>query len=210
MTFLDSRKMIHCFICLSVFTANLHAMVGLWKDAPPCRFEIVDSTRIIESTSRPSLNICRISGEIGCGVISGIILGTVSYSMCKIGKQPEYSNVLPLFLGYYMGSALGVHFIGEMGDQSGSLFMTFTGGLVGIIAGSLINPVYGFYGAPLGATIGFNLTRRFDHPHATQNALLEIKSRDIKLNVPFIYPAVCDPCTGISADVQIVLMTFEF
>jgi len=88
--------------------------------------------------------------------------------------------------------------------------MTFTGGLVGMIAGAFIHPVCGLFGAPIGAAIGFNLTRRYDHPHAVRNALLEIKSWDIRLNVPFIYPAVFDHHHEIIAEGRIVLMAFEF
>ena len=83
---------------------------------------------------------------------------------------------------YVLGCAVGVYFVGSRGNQTGSLLATLGGGLLGLFVMVLLYFYIGaaedmmigiekivlwplvFLAAPIMATLGFNLTRRYKKP----------------------------------------------
>jgi hypothetical protein len=84
---------------------------------------------------------------------------------------------------YILGCVIGVYFVGTRGIQTGSFWVTFGGSLLGVPVMALLYfyiwaaeeymtlgiekivlwPLV-FLAPPIGATLGFNLTRRFKKP----------------------------------------------
>jgi len=83
---------------------------------------------------------------------------------------------------YVLGGAVGVYFVGRRGNQTGSLLATLGGCLLGVPVMALLYFYIGaaedmmlgiekivlwplvFLAAPIMATLGFNLTRRYKKP----------------------------------------------
>ena len=100
-----------------------------------------------------------------------------------LGIVGIFISVVPLFYG--LGSAVGVYFVSRRGNQTGSFLATLGGGFLGglVTIGMLPLAITSFsivelailvwiflflplvlLGAPIMATIGFNLTRRYKKP----------------------------------------------
>lgn len=101
--------------------------------------------------------------------------------------------VLAFFLTYPLGALItvkGVYLVGKLGNQTGSFWATFAGSFLGLAVAvatipllflesvarcfDRLEPASGpvlfaifFAGPPLGAVIGFNLTRRYKSPLAS-------------------------------------------
>jgi hypothetical protein len=76
--------------------------------------------------------------------------------------------------------------------------------------GAPILIAYGaFFGASIGATIGFNLTRRYKSPHASETALINFSNGQMSLAVPSIYirPDALDR-RNLSQNVDLVRVRF--
>ena len=83
---------------------------------------------------------------------------------------------------YVLGGAVGVYFVGRRGDETGSFLATLGGSLLGLFVMALLYFYLGaagdmmlgiekivlwplvFLAAPIMATLGFNLTRRYKEP----------------------------------------------
>ncbi len=87
--------------------------------------------------------------------------------------------IIGALIGYTLGSATGVYLVGNIGDGTGSFLATLGGSILGVLG-------YGV-GSPIGAAIGFNLTRRYKSPPASGNALINFRDGQIGLAVPTIY-----------------------
>jgi hypothetical protein len=129
----------------------------------------------------------RIATELIAGYGGGVVVGyagfltgaLLGYAL-NLGEDAiEKSTWIGGFMGVALGSTVGVHYIGNRGNETGSFKVTLAGsvsglGVVGIpmlIIGvefekqKPIPPQYGIIvgAAPaVGATIGFNLTRRYE------------------------------------------------
>ena len=126
--------------------------------------------------SKPPLSVGRIVGEILAGGVGGVVVGFVglvvgiNYAMhyLPMGKcNPVVDYAIRI--GSVLGSTIGVYVVGNIGNGTGSFLATLggsiLGGLVGWSALVLGQPLVGLsalvLGQPIGATLGFNLTRKY-------------------------------------------------
>ncbi len=102
-------------------------------------------------------------------------------------------------IGLIFGSAYGVYAVGNIGNQTGSFKATLGGSFLGFLGGvgaaaclaelydtNQFFPAQGYCllaGPPIGATIGFNLTRRYKSPPASKTALINIRDGQMNLEV---------------------------
>ena len=105
----------------------------------------------------------------GEGCMGGLALGAIMFSVFP-----------PL---YVLGGAVGVYFLGSRGNETGSFLATLGGSLLGLFVMELLYFYIGvtekymtlgiekivlwplvFLAAPIMATLGFNLTRRYKEP----------------------------------------------
>ena len=110
-------------------------------------------------------------------------------------------------IGYILGNTAGVYIVGNTGNETGSFLATLGGSILGI-AGAvaalelLYNPYFGLEnhyeddiliatlflaGPPIGATVGFNKTRRYKSPPASETALINFRDGQTSFAVPTIY-----------------------
>jgi hypothetical protein len=127
---------------------------------------------------KPPLNVGRVIAEILVGSILGGVIGTLF---------PGGLTLLWLnFLSGFVGGSAGIYFVGTRGNQTGSFLATWIGGILGILGAVTVSTVVGFasrillrsalqrslesvviiivFLPVLGATIGFNMTRRYKSP----------------------------------------------
>ncbi len=80
----------------------------------------------------------------------------------------------------HLGSSIGVYLVGNIGNETGDFLATLGGGILGGLAGIFIftaiikdldNGAVVLVGPPIGATIGFNLTRRYKSPPASDSQM---------------------------------------
>jgi hypothetical protein len=147
---------------------------------------------------RPPLNGVRILGEFLGGVVGGFVGGI-------IGIYYGWNTGVDFlgFIGFPVGSALGVYAIGEIGNETGSWWATLGGSAVGTVASFVLNS-YGLFDnlgnddfrtlwmatcslSTLGSIIGFNLTRKYEVLTTSRNAILNFKSGQITVSIPRSY-----------------------
>jgi len=142
-----------------------------------------------QKAERPPLSPIRISGEILAGGAGGIALGIVSgfvglfvdvvnLSLDAGTLESAPAATVGFIIGYVLGSAISVYIVGNMGNETGS-FLATLGGSILLVPLPLLSPI--------GATIGFNLTRRYKSPPASETALVNFREGQISLAVPTIY-----------------------
>ena len=80
-----------------------------------------------------------------------------------------------MVLGWLVGVPVGVYLVGNTGNETGSFLATLGGS---------------FILGPIGAAIGFNMTRRYKSLPASGNALINFREGQMGLAVPTIsfYP----------------------
>lgn len=130
---------------------------------------------------KPPVSLARIIGELLAGGAGGLTaLGVVwilwfllsSVAFRHLGEWAEIPLFICLLLvaavTHSLGSAIGVHLVGNIGNETGSFAATWGYSFLGSIAGIAILCALGrfsvgpeFLGASIGAIIGFNLTRRY-------------------------------------------------
>ncbi|MCH8837328.1 MAG: PEGA domain-containing protein [Candidatus Marinimicrobia bacterium] len=146
----------------------------------------------------PPLNRGRIAGEILGGVVAGVIF---AYGL--LGADPNPSDVLlaedAIIFGSFFGSPLGVYLVGNLGNQTGSLDLTMPGSLFGLLGIVVLFVVYDIelvlpiehallIGPSIGATIGFNLDRRYKNPSVeVETGLINLRDGRMSLAAPLIY-----------------------
>lgn len=151
-----------------------------------------------QAGEKPPLNGARIAGEIVVGELGGMVGGCVgalvgidfAYRLVTGKKPEEFGGILygigGFYVGYPIGSVLGVYLVGNIGDESGSFLAALGGGCIGGIIGVValewaIRTDFSWYkvfpallSAPVAATIAFNLTRKYqssaDSDHGGQSA----------------------------------------
>ena len=140
-------------------------------------------------TRKPPLSAKRIMGEIvagGAGGLLGALLCSwVLSSIFSTGEREDWRGLIALYVFIFVGpiaymivSSVGVYLCGNIGNQTGSIAATlagaFLGGGVGIscifvwsvlgksfVTSYLPIAILGFLPSPVGATVAFNLTRRY-------------------------------------------------
>ena len=145
------------------------------------RFPETSQTPIVSfSPVKPPLRSGRVIGEILAGTGVGIVGGITGYGLGRIiAGEPEYGDDIGVYLvylgmasvGYFLGVPAGVYLVGNNGNETGSFGAAFFGNLL--------------FG-PIGATIGFNMTRRYKLPPVYENALINFSDGQMSLAVPTI------------------------
>ncbi len=143
-------------------------------------------------------------GMIG-GMLPGAVLGGIIGEIAGDDSEGTayYGALLGAIFGMPLGSAWGVYMAGDTENQSGSFLATLGGSLLGIVVGvsllhyagdegviETIGGVLVWFSPPIGATIGFNLTRRYKSPPTSETALINFSDGQMRLEVPQIsfYP----------------------
>ncbi len=156
-----------------------------------------------EVRAEPPASVGRISGEILFGMVVGtggaLIGALIGGGLCIGGEESEFdrncdaSTIGGAYLGAIATIPLGVRAVGAAGDQTGSLGMTYLGSLIGGVGGLLMLAngrenvtILGMVLAPpLGAMIGFNMTRRYRPRRVpVTGALLSVGGGTASLGVP--------------------------
>ena len=141
-------------------------------------------TSLSAQESRPPLNALRITGEIiagevfaGAGLVGAFFLAHALENV--FADMPGYMET-PLSLSFVaIFGCVGVSIVGIIGNETGSYWAALAGGAVGVLVGCLMDAIHPNY-APLkflpfrlgvlpimwfipavGATIGFNFSRRY-------------------------------------------------
>ncbi len=134
-----------------------------------CRTRIV--LREVRADPPPSAG--RIGGEVLLGMVVGVggaLVGALlGAGVCKGGSNCEAAAIGGAYVGAVLTIPLGVQAVGAAGDETGSLGMTYLGSLLGGLGGALmlasgrdnIIALGLIFAPPLGATIGFNASRRY-------------------------------------------------
>lgn len=163
-----------------------------------------DTSQII---GKPPINGMRVVGESLAGTIGGITLGylagiagviagiELTGGISPEADEPTVQTVGAMFvggviggsIGYLIGTTAGVYLVGNLGDETGSLKSTFVGSIVGGLVGFgtfFLSPDPGglmpIIGPPIGATIGFNMTRRYKNDKEQQSPMEKEIIRDIR------------------------------
>ncbi|UCG59750.1 MAG: hypothetical protein JSU70_09570 [Phycisphaerales bacterium] len=158
--------------------------------------ESITSENRQQKRQKPPRSLARIACEILTGAATAaalayISLGVVGYGAKIAGLGEGCMDGLAV-LGmmamvvppvYVLGCAIGVYFVGRIGSQTGSFWVTLGGVFLGVpIAALLLFYMWAaeeyttlgiekiiiwplvFLAPPSGATLGFNLTRRYKRP----------------------------------------------
>ncbi len=133
----------------------------------PASFETAD-----ENDDTPPLNAWRVTGELATGAALGLTTGYIVALIGVAGGKGLSDSIergyWGLALGHTLGSATGVYLIGTLGDETGSFAKTLLGSSLGMGTAFLVNAFVVESGplflalAPIGATLAFNLSRRYD------------------------------------------------
>jgi hypothetical protein len=150
-----------------------------------------------QNTDRPPLSAIRVTGEILAGGVGGIGVGVAGFvvglaidhaifvSLLEVTEELEGLGpcmVIGALAGYTFGTAGGVYLVGSIGNETGSFWAALAGSSVGIMG----IWVWGL-GPPVGATIAFNLTRRYNSPPTeSKTALINFSDGQMSLAVPTV------------------------
>ena len=126
---------------------------------------------------RPPLSGIRIGGEIlagSTGGFAGVILPILALDSESSGNDFSLGGAWAMLIAlaaYPIGSALGVYLVGEIGNETGAFLPALVGAILGEILGInmaswtespwISHSILVLCG-PVGATIGFNLSRKYE------------------------------------------------
>ena len=136
---------------------------------------------------KPPISVWRIAGELLAGGLGGAGVGSlVLYAGVLSLERTSLDDFAALgfamfigligsVVGPLLGSTIGVYLVGSLGDETGSLWITLGGSIIGVLVcrlmtyfaapcGSFGTALLGFTSAVLvsiSPTIAFNLTRRY-------------------------------------------------
>lgn len=142
---------------------------------------------------KPPLSGGRITGEILVGGVGGIVGGLgggfIGAGVAGEGYPEELvGGIIGGSIGYTLGCSIGVYLVGNIGNETGDFLATLGGGILGGLAGIfaitaiikdlengavrlVVRVAVALVGPPIGATIGFNLTRRYKSPPASDSQM---------------------------------------
>jgi hypothetical protein len=147
-----------------------------------------------QADETPPLSPARITGEVlvgglfevGGGFVGAYIGGHLdSRDDCLLDSCNEEGIALGALVGAAVVTPVGVYLIGNTGGETGSFAATFGGSAVGALVGfggfalTDRHPVAGVLliaGPVVGALIGFNTTRRYEHRARTQRTWAPVAS----------------------------------
>jgi MFS family permease len=149
---------------------------------------------------KPPLHFGTVTKGIAAGAFGGIILGLGGACIGQLIDTRfdplyehhrsflQYEQILGFWAGYILGSSMGVYELRTKDNIAGSYLAT----LLGSIGGGLLFAIP----APIGATIGFNVTRKYKSAPANETGFINYKQGHLDLGFPFIYCQTC-PLNGM-------------
>ena len=167
-----------------------------------------------QSKVKPPLDAGRITDEIlaglGLGTLTGGIGTLMGINICDDPSSFISDCVIYSFvITYSIGSATGVYLIGNIGDETGSFVVTLCSSLIGGALGFLAGGAPVLLCAPIGATIGFNTTRRYKTPCPSEMGFINIKDGKMSLSAPSIhFSTYLFDKRAIIQNIDIVKVTF--
>lgn len=110
--------------------------------------------------ARPELTAAKLSLQGlagGAGGLAGAFVAFVPFAMASFGGNDpsDFAVVAAVIGGYYVGSVVGVQWMSRRLGMRGSWLATFGGAAAGVLGGPAV-----LVTMPIGATVGFDLTRR--------------------------------------------------
>ena len=141
-----------------------------------------------QNPQKPPLSVGRIACEILAGLALGLVARLVVYVIHNVIFHGAEDNLAFGFLLmffpplYVLATAVSVYLVGRIGNQTGSFLATAGGVFLGVPVTALLYLYIGaadymmlgiekiilwplvFLAPPIGATLGFNLTRRYKKP----------------------------------------------
>ena len=176
-------------LCVCIAVLLVFSSVGIAQQEP------------MHSDSRTSKTL-QSTGEFLAGVGCAVLLGFLGYRIGDAAVDPHSDDPMEPGIGVMVGSTLGsttgVFLAGKYLKDNGSWEEAFLGALIcpmlGAAIGAILAPVNPFeykifYGAvggslvsPLGATIGYALSRRPQQPMS--QSLFYIEDSKIRLGIP--------------------------
>ena len=172
------------------------------------------------SRSKTEMSSTEFVAGLGGGVLLGILGGIIAPE--SQGDDPV-EPIIGVISGFVLGSASGVVLTGkklnDSGSTSGALLGAFICPLVGAILGPALFPdesdqilwgaFFGSFASPLGATIGYAISRPGEQSNS--QALLYIKDSKLQIGIPSpMLRAVQLPNDGLSWEYHINLIVPEF
>ena len=162
-----------------------------------------------EKSGNDNMVFNNTGSKILVGVIYGFLIGIggatigiiVDFSLCepdasRIGIDcPFYGTLIGGLIGYHYGVARGVNKIGNINNENGSYAAALIGGIAGHLIGiaalailpNTATGIFWFISAPVGATIGYNRSRKSKSKVRQGTALINLNGRQIELATPMIY-----------------------
>ncbi len=148
----------------------------------------------------PPLSVLRIGGEILAGGAGGLAGGVLLPLMIERADPPPPNAteilgssgcaIIVALAASPVCAATGVYLVGGIGNETGSFLATlagaYLGGFVGLVVAESLPSVHVrllwldfgalpvsvlALGAPIGATIGFNLTRKYESSGNSDNSM---------------------------------------
>ncbi len=148
-------------------------------------------TAYAQAGEKPPLSAMRITGEALAGGVGELAVYLIGES---VEPQIGQGSVLAWLISTPVACATGVYLVGNMRDETGSFLATLAGGILGWIAGiagdaflwesghRLSATIVLAASSPIGAIIGFNLTRKYESS-ANSDSQMHKAAPSIRLNL---------------------------
>ncbi len=149
--------------------------------------QIPNNLERIKFSEKPPLNSATVLMEIVIGTLSGGLIGFAGATIgVEIAEASEPDALFPsmdgailgFVLAYPLGSAVGVFGVGDNEKETGSFAAT--------LAGSYITALAFVLPAPIGATFGFNATRKYRPTPIPETGVINYQEGKLTLGVPTI------------------------
>lgn len=183
---------------------HVHSVIEMTHYQTWLNTELLEQWLMVKEESkvdRPPLSAGRIGVEVLAGILGeygGVMLAVLINKAthdCQDCLDHSLTTAVVGGVGWAAGSCLGVYWTGSRSNQAGSVLATFSGAVGGTVLALVNLALVGedsavrwlsLFAAPIGATIGFNLTRRYKSPPGTATALIDIRDGQMRLVVPTI------------------------
>lgn len=174
---------------------------------------------------KPPISSAKITAEISGGICLGALLGIggglIGYLFTASENSQDFESLKGLLgamlgfaIAYPIGSVIGVYAIGNTGNETGSFAATLGGGVLGVGVGYWTIAMGHGYAAllwpPIGATIGFNVTRRYRNPPPLETGLINYRDSRLSLAVPSIYYTQKNTFEGKTITQNVTLIRINF
>ena len=161
----------------------------------------------LRRANRPPLSLLRVAGELVQGFLFlDLVVGSMEGWSSGLGWSAGHPNPAPgptWQAGFVVClSSFAVCQVGNIGDETGSFLVTVVSGLAGFLLGGGFKNDTSVYTMISGATIGFNLTRRYD----TQVAV-SVNHGQLRFALPII-AFTQDPFYGTARTLDLVRIDF--